>query len=520
MGFINKTSDHFFFVELNSITKGKDKDGKEIMKFKGVASTADEDSQGEILDPNGFDFQPFLENGYINFHHQASKDPLANIGEPTKAYVKDNKFHIEGDLYSDNPIAQKVYQFANILSKNSKTRRLGLSIEGKAVEHDPTNPKKITKSIITGCAITHSPINKNTLMDIVKGVQNDSPPLFNDSDFSEFNTVIEKSTQHLDDDDDNDDILKMEDEDGELTVKKGYKIVLKKKNKDGDSIKKDLSTTTGKPMIKESLDHKMVDLTDSSLNNKKMIKSDNLSDIIKSDFPALSVEDVEQICLLVNRINNKETNVMSIISSDMLQKAYDSLGLSKGDAVVETAVKADDQIIKSDHVDTTPDPVVLSAEPVVAAVEAAIELDIDIIKSEISAQIGGLTASLQEKFTAVATIIKSMQDGFSAVERRFESVEQEPSATRKSITTLNDNLKFIEKSFDNGKLAASADENIILKATPQGRNKILGYLEKAAVEDVEKGDSILNKIISFESSGTLDDATVNYLNERYKVNIQ
>ena len=43
-----------------------EKTGEEIMLLGGIASTADEDSDGEFLDPKGFDIKPLLESGMVN----------------------------------------------------------------------------------------------------------------------------------------------------------------------------------------------------------------------------------------------------------------------------------------------------------------------------------------------------------------------------------------------------------------------------------------------------------------------
>jgi hypothetical protein len=511
MSFINKDSDHFFFIEIDGIEKGKDENGNEVMKVKGIASTDDEDSQGEILDPNGFDFKPFLEKGYLNFHHQANKDPLANIGEPTKAFVKDNKFHIEGTLYPDNPMAQRVYELANVLKKNSKTRRLGFSIEGKALEKDPLNPKRITKSLITGCAITHSPINKNTIMDIVKGEQSYDPPIYDISDLSELN--IQKS-----DDSDDDNIFEIEDGENSLVVKKGYKVVLKKgKVKE---IKKDFSTQTGKPMIKESLESDIKDLTDAKDSGKKMIKASELSDIIKSDYPNLSDEDIQDIQTLVKEFNNKETNMSKLISQDVLKKAYEALGLTNDVVVVEKATeekKEENIIIKSEQTE----PVVVT-ESTPAVTETGGDDILDLVKADINERFTAFESALAEKFTAVATLMKANIEAFQAVERRFEQVEQAPASSRKSIERVAEGLKVIEKGFNSGSPLSGQEEdkNVISKATPAGKNTILGLLEKAATDGSENSEAILDKIITFESTGRLDAQTVNYLNEKYKVNIQ
>ena len=50
---------NFNFWTPVEITKGKDESGKNIMKLGGIASTFDEDADGEFLDPNGFDISDF-----------------------------------------------------------------------------------------------------------------------------------------------------------------------------------------------------------------------------------------------------------------------------------------------------------------------------------------------------------------------------------------------------------------------------------------------------------------------------
>lgn len=151
------------------IIKSTDKKGNVQMKIKGLASTADEDADEEFLDPKGFDLSMFKSQGILNWHHKSGDDPSAIIGEPTAAKITKRGLEIEGMLYADSKKARSVYALAQTLQKNSTTRRLGFSIEGKVLERDEFNPKIIKKAKITGCAITHMPKNSNTFMEIVKG---------------------------------------------------------------------------------------------------------------------------------------------------------------------------------------------------------------------------------------------------------------------------------------------------------------------------------------------------------------
>lgn len=153
---------------------GTDKAGKKVpMKFKGVASTmkTGADMDGEILDPRGFDFLPLLKSGHINWNHQAMKDPMAIVGEPTSAKVIGDEFHIEGILYSDSELANKIYKAAEIMEKSGSTRKLGFSIEGNATERDKLNKKLIKKATIMNVAICPTPKNAGTAFEIVKAFE-------------------------------------------------------------------------------------------------------------------------------------------------------------------------------------------------------------------------------------------------------------------------------------------------------------------------------------------------------------
>lgn len=162
-----KGQDKFNFFVPASISKSGP-NGE--LSIKGIASSQAEDSDGEFLDPSGFDFQPLLKTGYFNWNHQAQKSPGAILGRPTSAHITaNNEFYVEGVLYKGLEDAQKLYDLAVVLENEDPTRRLGFSIEGTATERDPVNPKRVRKARITGIAITHCPKNPNTLLSIMKG---------------------------------------------------------------------------------------------------------------------------------------------------------------------------------------------------------------------------------------------------------------------------------------------------------------------------------------------------------------
>jgi predicted house-cleaning noncanonical NTP pyrophosphatase (MazG superfamily) len=172
-----------FFVPLDIIKGGKDeKTGKQTMMVSGIASTSHEDLDGEFLDPKGFDLSYFLTSGLLNYNHQASKDPGAIIGEPTMAEIRKEGLYLEGRLY-DNELARKVYDKTLELQQQSDTRRMGFSIEGKALERDKLNPKKVLRAAISGCAICPSPKNYHTFVEILqKGIDCDDPNILEKDD--------------------------------------------------------------------------------------------------------------------------------------------------------------------------------------------------------------------------------------------------------------------------------------------------------------------------------------------------
>lgn len=152
----------------------KSSDGKPVdyadMRIKGIASTDDKDIDDEVLLNKGFDLSYFLNNGFINWHHQYKDNPSMIIGEPLDAKVTKKGLFVSGRLY-DTPVARQVYDLANTLEKNSDSRRLGWSIEGKATARKGT---KITKARITGVAITPAPKNTSTYAEIVKAMSDGS----------------------------------------------------------------------------------------------------------------------------------------------------------------------------------------------------------------------------------------------------------------------------------------------------------------------------------------------------------
>lgn len=267
--------------------------GDEIMRLGGIASTAAKDSDGEFLDPKGFDITPLMTTGTVNWHHQAKGAPATIIGEPSKGEIRPEGLYLETDLYPSSAIARDVWNLAQTLATDSKTRKLGYSIEGKVVKrksNDKKSPdyKIIEKAIITGVAVTHQPKNSQTFADIIKGGA------------------------------DND----VEEEEEEPT-------------ETNETEKKSLDCNSGAPLVKESVDKK--------IKNQTFSKSEVMERLF-ADIPAINIAKAEKIYSLITKIaimgNRKQ------VSDADIQKAYEILELdlepAKGsEEVVEEVVKAE-----------------------------------------------------------------------------------------------------------------------------------------------------------------------------------
>lgn len=318
--------DKFNFFCPAKITKAKDKEGKEIMKIGGIASTASVDADGEILDPAGFQLDYFLNSGYLNWHHQAKTDPTAIVGEPTKAEVTKDGLYIEGILYADSKTAQGIYSLAKTLEKNKSTRRLGFSIEGKVLERDPLDETKILSAQITGVAITPTPKNPNTLLNIIKG-------LYVDDDDQESQAVSQPAnpanggTTY---------ILNMELPNGDkLYVTKDCQV----------KVVKATTTESAAAIMPEHVDGKEKNLMQKLPIQKSSSTFRNLSEeeVYSFIFTKIGANDLEKAHMIYKLIQNiPQTDTImaeSKVTIEQIEKAFGVLGIEISD---DDFVKAGD----------------------------------------------------------------------------------------------------------------------------------------------------------------------------------
>lgn len=275
----------FKFYLPAEIVKSIDKsNGQEVMKFKGLASTANRDSQGEYLDPSGFDLTSFRQ---INWNHKGKDDPATIIGEPTKAEITPaNELYIEGMLYPELPMARATFGLMKALEKSPSGNKLSLSVEGKVTKrgsNDPKNPlyNKILKSKITAVAICPVPVNGDTWVDLLsKGV----------SDHSE---QIEEY-----------------DEDTEKAIEAAGSV-------------------TSKESVETSKDNKA---------KKAIMRKSDIYEQIYNKYPSIDIEKAKSVYSLIEKIATME-NSEKTVSAETLTKAFDILGLASGSVDLEKAEK-------------------------------------------------------------------------------------------------------------------------------------------------------------------------------------
>lgn len=541
-----QNSDFKFFMPLE-ISKGKDASGKEVMKIGGIASTADKDSDGEVLEPEGFDLGYFLKNGFINWHHQSKTNPAAVIGEPTKAEITEKGLYIEGELYKDSPVAKQVWDLAQTLEKSSKGRRLGFSIEGKALERDLLDKKRITKAKITGVAITPSPKNPCTIMDIVKGDVTGYEP--------EFNIEGEQSN---DANGGNTNIIDIFKPNGErIVVDKDYNVKI---------IQKSLDTTSGAALKKEDVEQGVKNL---QLDEKKIKKSFTYSDET-GNFVSLNKANLfSEICTYTDDIakakkvteqvfeNLKNFDMVNKkIKSDEIVKALASLGIENADEIVKAGM-ADEDLPDVDEKDNGEDDET-NKKPVAkkdADKDDEDDLDemqkafdekqkeLDDMKSKIDAKkatkkpkkeddsmegkedITKAFEDFQEQTrteiekanTAVTDKLDELMKGFGefkkGIEERFEKLESAPATGRKSVTTQS----FIEKSFGDEQANAIMKGKQVLSITKNKQQVSDLLLTKSGIEKGEANDFYVDALTGFEATGSISKAVMNDLFHNHNI---
>lgn len=488
--------DRFSFWCPLEITKGQEKlvdptTGEEIMRLGGIASTSDKDADGEFLDPQGFDIKPLLESGMVNWHHQAKGQPATIIGEPTKAEIRKEGLYIETDLYASSQIAHDVWELAKTLEHDSKTRRLGYSIEGKVVKRKSDNPKDpgykhIDKAIITGVAITHMPKNPKTFANIIKG----------EIDDEELNDEETKNTEGA------------------------------------ETEQKSLDTEAGAAVTREYL-----------LGAPKYLTKGEVIDRIFQDIPGISIEKSEKVYSLIKSISMAKQ--IKEVTEEDIQKAYETLGIAPEVEAAETqedVQKGEDQedIQKGEGDDTKKEPETPAEkedEPKGKGEDDDDDDDKEVKKGGKPNRFDAIEKAIADNHSENKLFIKAlgvmMKDSAQRLEKattaleaantRVAELEDLVKAQGATITSMSDALesfgsKPIQKAAVHSNpvdrhFAKGDDDDLNGGKKPENENRVSASLQKAAVLEILDQATTANgydeefskACMTFEASGFVSD---------------
>ena len=503
------------------ISKAIDQEtGEELMLLGGIASTADEDSDGEFLDPKGFDIKPLIESGMVNWHHQAKTCPATIVGEPLKAEIKKEGLYIETKLYPSSQVARDIWELAKTLDKDSSTRRLGYSIEGKVLERKSENRnspdyKKITKAIITGVAITHQPKNPKTFANIIKGEIGD--------DFVEDEETKETS-------------------DKKQQEEKYYKETGIKE--------KSLDTDAGRPLIKEDVDKKLKVTT---------FGKSAIMERLFQDIPGISIEKAEKVYTLIKNISNMAKK-KTVTEEDIL-KAYDALGLEPDASLVkaddsdvnenEEIDETEEEVKKSDDTEEPEEEMDEDDETEEDADETEEEEEKPIKKGNIFERFERIEKAIATSHLNNTTYVKALGVMVKACNQALEkanSVIELSSAKIEELTEINksqtDTINALQESLESFGAYTPAPKSMRSVAKPVERNfakanedefnkggdaneNEVNILNKAAVAEIldqatfAKGydDEFSKACMDYEASGVVSDNIISRIKKEFGITI-
>ena len=161
----------------------KSEDGE--WKVKGLASTANIDLQGEIVDQTGLDLSP-VDNKKANLNWSHLKGPENIIGTLDSYKKSKDGLWLEGRLFQNHDRAKAVYGIMSSLKK-SDSGRMGMSIEGVIKERTGKDGKTIKKATIHACALTMNPVNVDTHVNLIKSLNSDENEIEFDENITKSN---------------------------------------------------------------------------------------------------------------------------------------------------------------------------------------------------------------------------------------------------------------------------------------------------------------------------------------------
>lgn len=154
-----------------------DNEDEQEWKIQGIASTDDEDLQGETVDQSGLDISMLKAGrGLFNYDHQKGPENILGQIEDAEFVEQDGKrkLLVKGYLFKHQ---ERSKAFFNILKslKKANGSRVHMSIEGKIIQRDFNNNKAIKKARIDKVALTLDPVNPYTYTELVKSLNSPEP---------------------------------------------------------------------------------------------------------------------------------------------------------------------------------------------------------------------------------------------------------------------------------------------------------------------------------------------------------
>ena len=532
---MSKNNNFRFWIPLDEISKSKDEQGNVVMKFGGLASTKRRDTDGETLDPAGFEIDYLKEKGIINWNH--NKSPESVIGEPVKIERRKEGLYVESMLYPDNALAKSVFELAETLQKNSKTRRLGYSVEGKALERDFMDKSKVTKAMITNLALTISPKNPDSIVDIIKG------------EFNEFNDESIDVNKSFDDMLEEVDILKSvvnnKQQNGgkttilDITKPDGTRIIVDSEY--NVKIDKALDTVSGAPIIREHVDNGKDKIIEDE-ECKELTKSEIISTIFDK-YPVISFDIAIDAYSKIKKYAMKSNTK---ITEDVLNKAIEELNfetsednISKSNDKENEMYGEDDDINDKDEENnetednkdeeeqenTKDDESVVKKSTAAGNSNQSVDNTASEVYNEITKSLDNLQGLQKNSFSNVGKILKSLHDiaretlvqnknlsdeiselrtGLNKANDMIDDLSKQPVTTRRSIQTSRENVnnREFQKSVDDEMKPIQTQDTSNILSISKNKNKRVNLLDDMTFS---KGfnPELSKALTTFESSSNL-----------------
>lgn len=242
-------------------------EAEEFWRVRGIASTSDQDLQGETIDQDGLDISVLKAGrGLFNVDHLKGPENIIGQIEDAEFVMHEGKksLLVDGYLFKEQPKAQA---FRNILKslKKGASSRVHMSIEGKIIQRDPKDGATIKKARIDKVALTLDPVNPFTFVELCKSLNTPEPEVVQEQVVESTEEMVEISKKQL-----------------EILVDVAQKAMAAGIGYAGAPE----SRTGGSAMAKEDLDCKKKDVSSQKKkvkDKKKMVKS--LIESLKAAYP-------------------------------------------------------------------------------------------------------------------------------------------------------------------------------------------------------------------------------------------